>query len=148
MKRCTYVLPYKQDNVIHSSIRILFILFFRFFSLARRYCTFDRTNQSAQSTFTNHIDSVFSWNMLTNMQFSSIEQLNDSQYFRTPLPVQNSYHRLHASTLVNSTCSAYFITRVDLNDYTLDTLKQIVDRNVSGPKSKGRTIKQKKEKLR
>lgn len=83
-------------------------------------------------------------NMLTHMQFNSIEQLNDSRYLRTSssaLPMQNSYHQLHLPVPDDLTCSAYFLTRVDLSDYTVDTLKQIVDRHVSGPKSKGKIIR-------
>lgn len=35
-------------------------------------------------------------------------------------------------------CSAYFLGRIDLNDYAEDTLKDTVDSIVSGPKSKGK----------
>jgi hypothetical protein len=34
-------------------------------------------------------------------------------------------------------CSAYFISRLNLKDYTTHTLKQTVDSVVSGPESKG-----------
>ena len=34
-------------------------------------------------------------------------------------------------------CSAYFISRQNLNDYAVNTLKQTVDRVISGPRSKG-----------
>lgn len=35
-------------------------------------------------------------------------------------------------------CSAYFLSRIDLNDYTIETLQQANDTVVSGPKSKGK----------
>ncbi|CAF0909907.1 unnamed protein product [Rotaria sordida] len=38
-------------------------------------------------------------------------------------------------------CSAYFIHRLDLDNYTVNTLRQTVDRIVSGPKSKGLKVK-------
>jgi len=55
----------------------------------------------------------------------------------------NNHHQIHMSmpiqppTSSSRACSAYFITRRNLNDYTIDTLKQTVDSVVSGPKSKG-----------
>lgn len=35
-------------------------------------------------------------------------------------------------------CSAYFLSRIDLNNYTIETLQQTIDNVVSGPKSKGK----------
>lgn len=53
----------------------------------------------------------------------------------------NGYHHTSISTpssvLSPIQCAAYFIHRVDLDDYTAYTLKQTVDNVVSGPKSKG-----------
>lgn len=51
--------------------------------------------------------------------------LNDN-YHHTDLPISSPIQ-----------CSAYFISRLNLNDYTIHTLKQTVDSVVSGPESKG-----------
>lgn len=53
----------------------------------------------------------------------------------------DNYHQSNTSILLSPfspiQCSAYFIGRRNLNDYRVQTLKQIVDNVVSGPKSKG-----------
>ncbi len=59
------------------------------------------------------------------------QQLNNNHnYHQTPIPTP-------VPLLSSIQCSAYFISRVDLNNYTLETLKQTVDSVVSGPRSKG-----------
>jgi hypothetical protein len=50
----------------------------------------------------------------------------------------SSYHQTPNSTLSPSIpCSAYFLHRLDLADYSIYTLEQTVDSVVSGAKSKG-----------
>ncbi|CAF0802291.1 unnamed protein product [Rotaria sp. Silwood1] len=58
---------------------------------------------------------------------------------------RNGYHQTSISTslplLSEVQCSAYFIHRLDLDSYAIYTLRQTVDRIVSGPKSKGLKVK-------
>jgi len=80
-----------------------------------------------------------------------MEQSNNSRYYQSnrsspELAITNgihqhlnnhSYHYHHIPLPPLVQCSAYFISRVDLSNYTLQTLKQTIDNVVSGPKSKG-----------
>ena len=59
----------------------------------------------------------------TNQYFDS------NNYLQTPIATPVSLSSIQ--------CSAYFIHRVDLDNYTVFTLKQTVDSIVSGRKSKG-----------
>lgn len=47
---------------------------------------------------------------------------------KSNITVNASYHRTPSPT--SNRCSAYFLQRLDLNDYTVSTLKQIVDTNI------------------
>ncbi len=83
-----------------------------------------------------------------------MDQPNDSRYHRSnqsspalvmtngiqQYPNNYSYHYSPITPSPSSSsvqCSAYFISRVDLSNYTIQTLKQTIDSVVSGPKSKG-----------
>lgn len=54
-------------------------------------------------------------------------------------PPTNRQDHLPPLSPRSTLCSAYFLTRIDLNNYTIQTLQQAVDNVVSGPKSKGRS---------
>jgi hypothetical protein len=56
---------------------------------------------------------------------------NNYSYHYSPITPSSS------SSSSSVQCSAYFISRVDLSNYTIQTLKQTIDSVVSGPKSKG-----------
>ena len=59
--------------------------------------------------------------------------LSDS---KSNLTVNASYHRTPSPP--SNRCSAYFLQRLDLNNYTVSTLKQIVDTNIpSDSRAKG-----------
>lgn len=57
-----------------------------------------------------------------------------------PYSNQNGYYQIPITTPAPPLpiqCSAYFIHRLDLDNYSVYTLRQTVDRVVTGPKSKG-----------
>ncbi|CAF2118768.1 unnamed protein product [Rotaria magnacalcarata] len=68
----------------------------------------------------------------TNQHFNS--NINNSSYHHAPIPTP-----LPSSPSIQ--CSAYFFHRFDLDNYAVFTLRQTVDRVVTGPKSKGLKVK-------
>ncbi|CAF3416862.1 unnamed protein product [Rotaria socialis] len=68
----------------------------------------------------------------TNQHFDS--NTNNSSYHHAPIPTP-----LPSSPSIQ--CSAYFFHRFDLDNYAVYTLRQTVDRVVTGPKSKGLKVK-------
>lgn len=73
------------------------------------------------------------------MQRSRSSKHHRSKRSPALMPIQNDTNYHPADLLPTSPieCSAYFLSRISLNDYAVDTLKQTVDSIVSGPKSKG-----------
>jgi hypothetical protein len=84
-------------------------------------------------------------NSLNNSNHSNHHHHHRSHRSSPALPIHNgtnqyldSHNYLQTPVSLSSIqCSAYFIHRVDLDNYTVFTLKQTVDNIVSGRKSKG-----------
>ena len=72
--------------------------------------------------------------------------VESSPYIRASSSHRTSRSKASSSLPSSSHCSAYFLQRLDLNDYATHTLKQTVDTVVSRTQSKGKSEKSKQSK--